>query len=88
MLVMMALELVEEIGAQLWYVLDKDDQLLWALTVGEICVEEQNFIHPFSQKVSCFGMHVVGKGSWKESEIGEILVGKFFLRSSLYMGDR
>ena len=49
MLVMMALELVEEIGAQLWYVLDKDDQLLWALTVGEICVEEQNFIHPFSQ---------------------------------------
>ena len=87
MLVMMALELVEEIGAQLWYVLDKDGQLSWVLTVGEICVEEQNFIHQFSQKVSCFGMHVVGKGSWKESEIGEILVGKFFLRSSLYMGD-
>ena len=62
-LVMMALELVEEIGAQLCYVLDKDDQLSWVLTVGEICVEEQNFIHQFSQKVSCFGMHVVGKGS-------------------------
>ena len=51
MLVMMALELVEEIGEQHWFVLDKEDQLLWVLTVGEICAEELNFIHPFSQKV-------------------------------------
>ena len=51
MLVMMALELVEEIGEQHWFVLDKEDQLLWVLTVGEICAEEQNFIHRFSQKV-------------------------------------
>ena len=34
------------------------------------------------------GMYVVGKGSWKDCEVGEFLVGKFFPSSSLYMGDR
>ena len=35
-----------------------------------------------------FGMYVVGKWSWKDRDVGEFLVGKFFPSSSLYMGDR
>ena len=79
-LVMMALELVEEIGAQLWYVLDKDGQLSWVLTVGEICAEGLNFIPPFSQKVR-FRL-IWHAWSWKDREVGEFLVGKFFPSSS------
>ena len=31
------------------------------------------------------GMYVVGKGSWKDRDVGQFLVGKFFPSSSLYM---
>ena len=34
------------------------------------------------------GKYVIGKGSWKDRDVGEFLVGKFFPSSSLYMGDR
>ena len=51
MLEMMVLEHVEETEEQHWFVLGKEDQSLWVLIVGEICAEEQNFIHRFSQKV-------------------------------------
>ena len=50
--VMTDLEHVEETEERLWYVLEKEDLLSWELTVGEICAEELNFIHPYSQKVS------------------------------------
>ena len=33
------------------------------------------------------GMYVVGKGSWKDHEVGEFLVGNFFPSSSICMGD-
>ena len=46
------LEHVEGTEEQRWSVLEKEDLLLWGLTVGEICVEELNFIHRYSQKVS------------------------------------
>ena len=46
------LEHVEETEERLWSVLEKEDLLSWELTVGEICAEELNFIHRYSQKVS------------------------------------
>ena len=46
------LEHVEETEERLWSVLEKEDLLSWELTVGEICAEELNFIHPYLQKVS------------------------------------
>ena len=33
-------------------------------------------------------MYEVGKGSWKDCEVSEFLVGKFFPSSFLYMGCR
>ena len=33
------------------------------------------------------GMHTVGNGSWKDSEVGKRFVWKFFLSSSFYMAD-
>ena len=50
--VMTDLEHVEETEERLWYVLEKEDLLSWELTVGEICAEELNFIHRYSQKVN------------------------------------
>ena len=38
--------------------------------------------------ISVGGMRVVGKGSWKDREVGEFLVGEFFPSSSFYMGYR
>ena len=46
------LEHVEETEERPWSVLEKEDLLSWELTVGEICAEELNFIHRYSQKVS------------------------------------
>ena len=45
-------------------------------------------VRSWDRQIENSGMYVVGKCSWKDRDVGEFLVGKFFPSSSLYMGDR